>query len=314
MKRLTCRIALILILCSFQQSKASSSQSDSGSRFWGYIYSNFELLPELHFDADLTTYFFHKNGYFKQRYFFSNTTNLEFVFISYKWIYSVWHVQFHNGMGQTPGNNVFDPMDVDYCLDPTIEFRIPWCIVSTGIDHHCFHEIDRRDQPTVYYNQGFFEVKSKNSDLFEYWKGLAKEGSPQLNEKFSWDGRTGFYPRSFFGLVAPNKINGINPYTWDIRGEGRYEFYKRQSWFFALKLNSLIGYYKGTSENPVGNGVYWRQDFTLENYFSKGTKGGMMFATYTLDNLPTYINITGTERLPRFSQDRLLKIGVRFFL
>lgn len=314
MKRFTCQIAIILLFCFSQKSQALSSPNDSGGRFWNYIYNNVKLLPEFHFDADLTTYFFHKNDFFRQHYFFSNTTNLEFVFISYKWISSVWHFQFHNGMGQTPGNNVFDPMDIDYCLDPIIEFRTPMCLVLTGIDHHCFHEIDRRDQPTVYFNQGFFEVKSKNSDFFDYWKGLAQNNSPHLNDRISWNSRIGFYPRSFFGLVAPNKINGINPYLWDIRGEGRFEFYKRYSWFFVAKVNSLFGYYKGPTDNPVGNGMYWRQDFSLEDYFSKGIKGGMMFVTFTLDDLPSYRNITGTELLPRFSQDRLLKVGIRFFL
>jgi hypothetical protein len=147
---------LIVLCASFSRGESAEFKP---SDVWRYFHSNFEYLPEYHFDFDLTTFFFHKSKYFKTRYFLENNTNLEFVLLSFrKNIYSILNVQFQNGMGQTPGNIVFDPMDINFGFSPILELRLKSVNVQIGIDHHCFHEIDKKDFATVYYNKPFLCV------------------------------------------------------------------------------------------------------------------------------------------------------------
>lgn len=305
---------VVILFLIVQRISAEETPTDFGARFFDYIYANFQLLPEFHFDADIHTFFLQKNNFFREHYYITNTTDLEFVFISYKWLYSVWEFQFQNGMGKTPGNVVFDPMDIDYGIVPTFEARLPSVNILAGMDHHCFHEIDRRNQPTIYYNKPYIGVGSKNMRLYDYWENLADNKNPGFKDRFSWFARTGYFLREFFDVADPCKINGINPYVWDISGDFRYNFYQRRSWIVSIRSRSTLGYFNSTIDNSTGKGVYWRQDASIESYFRRGGRGGLFFIEYTLDDLPSYPDLTRTIRMPRLSNDRLLKAGVRFFM
>lgn len=288
------------------------TQNAHAWRVWDYIYANFEFLPEFHLDADLFTFFNHKNSYFKTRYYLENNTNLDFVLISYKKIvYSVWDFQFQTGMGQTPGNIVFDPKDISFGIIPAFEFRIPYVNIQFGNDHHCFHEIDTLGFPTVYYNKGFIAAGSKNMRLYDYWTRMNEDGGWTFLNRVSWYCKASYYVKDFFGLIGPWKINGVNPNVFDCMLDMRFAFYMRRSWIFDARGATTIGYFK-RQEKDAGiiseeKGTFWRQDFGIESMFRRGKRGGILFATFTLDHLPLY---SGN---PRFSKDRLLQIGIRFF-
>jgi hypothetical protein len=257
-------------------------------------------------------FFLHKDGYddyFKKRYYLEANTNIEFVFVSYKkFIYSVWDIELQTGMGQTPGNVVFDPKDINFGIVPALEFRFPTVYLQGGLNHHCFHEIDRKDFKTVYWNKLFIAAGSKNMRLYDFWSQLNAEDGWTYANRVSWYATWGYYLRRFFGIVEEGTMNGENYKIHEAAVDVRFAFYQRKSWTLDLRGTTNIGYWRSLPGDLKDNGVFWRNDFSLENNFRRGKQGGMIFITYTLDNLPKY------QGFPRFSKDRLLLIGVRFFI
>lgn len=260
-------------------------------------------------EADIFMFALHKNPFFKERYCLESNTNLDFVFISFKeMVLSVWCFEFQTGMGQTPGDVVFDPMDINYGIVPAFEFRLSPINLQIGLNHHCFHEIDRNEFKTVYWNKFFISTGSKNGRLFDYWFALTKKEGWTPANRVSWHFSWGYYRRNFFGAISETTINGENKYVHDADIDMRYAFYRRRSWIVNVHGKATIGYWKSQAGEPKDDGAYWRYDLSLENNFRKGKRGGLFFITYTLDDLPKY------QGLPRFSKDRLLQIGVRFFI
>ncbi len=300
-----CIVLLSLCIICLPVKKVNASAYDS---FWEMIYENFEFLPEYHIEADIFMFFLHKNSYFKNRYYLENNTDVNFVFLSFKdLVYSVWYFELQTGMGQTPGNVVFDPMDINFGIIPAIEFRIPEMRLQCGLNHHCFHEIDRKDFPTIYWNKLFLVAGSENMHLSDFWQNLLKEDAWNYKNRFSWYVNWGFYLRKFFGLVRETTINGENWNVHDFTMDARFAIYRRRSWIFSTRGKTVIGYWKEQPGELENSGVYWRQDFSLESNFRRGKRGAMIFLTYTLDEYPLF------HGMPRLSKDNLLQIGVRFF-
>jgi hypothetical protein len=268
-----------------------------------YIYSTFNFLPDYRMDADLQTFFFHKNAYMKERLYLEANTNIEFVLVSFKdLISSVWKFEFQTGMGQTPGNVVFDPMDINYGIVPTIEYKTPYALFQAGLEHHCFHEIDRTDLATIYWNKLYVASGSLNYRFYDQWSRLVDEANWSQKDRISWYFRYGYFVKEFFGIIDSNKINGNNDYDQEGWANVRYTVFRRHSWIVNATGLTKIGLYGGAAHH-----VYWRQDFGAESEFRRGKRGIMLFANYTLDDLPL------NQGVPRFSKDRLLQVGVRFF-
>jgi hypothetical protein len=212
-------------------------------------------------------------------------------------------------MGQKgEGNVFFDPMEINFGIIPTFEFRTSLLLYQFGLNHHCFHEIDQKDHTTVYWNKLYFSVCSNNMRIFSYWLNLTKEDGWTYKNRISWRFTWGYYVREFFGIIRESTINGVNKYVHDAIIDIRYAFYRRKSWIVNARFRTTIGYWKNLPNKPDDNGGYYRFDIGIENHFRRGEKGAMAFLMYTLDHLPKYQNI------PRFSRDRLLQIGIRFYL
>ncbi len=301
--------SLLFLFLLFLLSPTQRGNAFTFDSLFAYIYNTFEFLPEYHIDADIFTFMLHKNDFFEERYFLESNSNLEFSFISFKkFVYSVWRFEFQTGMGRTPGDVVFDPVDINYGLVPIFEFRFPSLIFQCGLNHHCFHEIDRHEFETIYWNKPFIVFGSKNMRLIDHRTQLLQEGSWTLENKISWSFTWGYYLRKFFGIVGEHTVNGVNKYVHDAVIDVRYAFYQRRSWIVNAHGKTTIGYYKNLKGRPPENGAYWRHDVSLESNFRQGKRGGMLFITYTLDDLPKY------QGYPRFSKDKLLQLGVRFFI
>lgn len=284
---------------------------NANGKFTDWVYENFEFLPEYHIEVDLQTFFFHKTGYFHNKYLLENNTNLDLVFLSFRNVfYSVWYFEFQNGMGRKgKGNVLFDPAEINYGLVPIFELRIKNLYYHLGMNHHCFHEIDQKEQPVVYWNKMFAGIGSKNMRQEVYWQNLKKENGWSYRNRFSWYFTGNYYVKKFFGIVRETKINGHNRNSSDYTLEARWAFLRTRSWLINLRGNTCLGYWKSMYyENPKINGNYWRQDFSVDLYLRKANRGGMLFLTYTLDDLPL------TNGLPRFSKDNLLQLGIRFFI
>lgn len=300
MIRIQIKIISILLL-SLGQLQAQPAIIDTF--FEKYIYKNFDLFPSYHMDADLQTFFLHSSKFQKERFFLEANTNIEFTLISYKDIInSVWKFEFQTGMGQTPGNVVFDPMDINYGIVPSIEYKSPIALFHIGLEHHCFHEIDRADLDGIYWNKFYIAAGSLNYRYFDQWSNLVIEKNWTQKDRLSWYFRYGYFAKEFFGWVDPHVINGNNSYEHEGWLNVRYAIYRRNSWIINTIGLTKIGLYNSSKQN-----VYWRQDWGFESEFRKGKKGIMLFATYTLDDLPL------NQGVPRFSKDRLLQLGIRFF-
>jgi len=274
-----------------------------------YIYRDFDFLPQYHLTTDIFMFFNHKDSVFRQRYYLETNTNLELELLAFRDIvYSVWCFEFQTGMGQTPGNVVFDPMDINFGIVPAFEVRLQPLNIQAGLNHHCYHEIDRKDFPTVYLNKLFVAAGSKNMRLSDYFALLNQKDGWTVRNRISWYAAWSYYMRKFFGLVSETSINGINKNLLDVTIDARYAFYQRRSWILNLHAITAIGYWKSLQSEPQDDGAYWRLDLGLESNFRRGGKGGMIFLNVTLDDLPKY------QGYPRFSKDRLLQLGVRFFI
>jgi hypothetical protein len=310
------RIALLFLLltapeaCSVERNNRSAVGTVAD-----FLYSNFQFFSEYHFDAEVKNFYFYKSLYYKEHYFLETTLNVDFVILSFRdKVLLEWDFMFINEMGQTPGDIVFDPIDVGYGLTPYFEFRFSEYNIQLGLEHHCYHQIDRQALPTVYFNNPVLAIGSKNMRVQDYADNLAREKNWTFKDRFSWCGRAGYYLRDFFGTVEESKLNGINPYVVDGTAEYRYSFYRTGNWFFTGRGYTMVGYYTDVPENAVGKGVGWKQDIFLEANFRRGARGGLLFVGTTFDDLPSYPSKDSDTRVPRFSYDRLLQIGLKFFL
>jgi hypothetical protein len=300
-KKIIISIGSILLLLS------TIAASPIDTLFQKYLSPNVKLLPDYHLQLDAGTFFLHKNEWFKRRYLAEAKAICQFEFLSFRdRIVSVWDVQFTTGLGQLPDNIVFTVMEISYGITPAIEFRLPKLNLVTGLEHHCFHEADRKTYPVAYWNRYFWSVGSKNTRQYNYWTTLVKQGQWDYKSRFSWNGRVNYYVRDFFGLVSETKVNGYNANIADLDAECRYAIRKGKVWLYNLHANSTIGWQDGSLDEPEG--IYWRQYIAGEIHFTRSEKAAMFNIGYTLDHVP---NVVGFSR---FSRDRLLSMYVCFYI
>jgi hypothetical protein len=233
-------------------------------------------------------------------------------------LYSVWDAKFKIGLGDIPGNNVFSVLNIYFNISPTIELRLPHVNTVIGLEHQCIHEVDRKNYHTIYWNAPFIAIGSKNMRVNEYWIPLAAENGWTLKNRLGWYGAYVDYLKDGFGLVHPEKLNGFNPYSQELRADVRYAFYRRHSWIVTVHEQLKFGHYDKTANVIDHGGLYWREDIGFESFFRKGKRGGALYVKYIMDDFPTIKGYpdpnTGiSPDLPVFSKDKLLEIGVSFF-
>ena len=233
------------------------------------FFKSFDFLPDYYLRFKLSTFAFHQDAFFKRQYLAEPHTDLEFKLVSYKNIVSsVWNVDFQFGLGEIPGNTVFTVLNVAFGIDPKIEFRLSPFLLSTGIVHHCYHEIDESYFPLIYNNRIHLEAASHNIRLNDYFHVLTKDSLFQFKNRFSWKAEAGYYLKEFFGLVGPGKLNGNSPLVTELYSTSRYAFYRRRSWIFSFRGETTLGlfdtkdgYYgpKGTIVEPIPAGplAFW---------------------------------------------------------
>jgi hypothetical protein len=305
------RIILPLLFCT------SLCRAFSVDSLFEPLMRPFDLLPEYYLRFDMSMFALQRDAFFKRQYLAEPHPDLEFCFLSYKnLIASVWQVDFLFNLGQVPGDNVFTVLGVAFGINPTIELRLPHLTTAVGMAHRCFHDIDRTEYPVAYYNKVFCNFASPNYRLNTFYQSVTGPSELTFANRFGWQVSTGHYLRNFFGLVGESKLNGRHPDLWDISSTARYAFYKRTSWVFAARGETVAGVFKREDGFHVPNHGqwYWKQGLGLEAFFTRGSRGGCLFATYHLDQLP----IADTSPAfglghSRFSKNGLLQVGVSFF-
>lgn len=295
---------LLVLLCTTAPLKADDVLTRFDSLF-DSLYSVVDFLPEYHMEADLSTFALHKNDFYRRRYCFEGNMNLEFVFFSVrKLVYSTWEFGLLTGAGQVPENLAFSLLDIDYTIIPAFELRLQPLFIQCGIEHRCFHEIDRTEFGLVHWNKVYLGFMSPNARSADYWQGLASHDNWKPLERFSWKLRAGFFPYSWFGAFTEFFISRDNWREYEADLDLRYTFFRLRSWMVNARTKTTVGYWNDHASDQYG---YWRQDFILENNFRRGDQGMLLYVQYTLDGMPLY------NGQPRFNKDQLLQFGVRFF-
>jgi hypothetical protein len=240
-------------------------------------------------------------------------TNLGFMLLEYDNLVAFEaDFEFMMGMGQTPGNVVFDPMDLVFNLIPRLEFLLPRISVHVGTEHKCFHEVDRMDFETVYWNKFFLAASSPHWRLSDFSSRVHSDNGWSYWERISWYFQWGYYMRKFFGIVSPNKLNGMNWNVHDFDIEVRCALVRWKSLVINTHGVTTVGLYRRENGSSVTTRIYWTESIGVELNVLKGTRGGLFFIRYRLDDIPLYEDKGGVKR-PIFSRDKLIQFGLKFF-
>jgi hypothetical protein len=310
MRKLTivklCRIVLFLSLTSLPCQAGLLGKADTVCQG---IINQFSFLPEYYLQTDLAGYTLQKNAVSRQQHLAEWNTSTSFVFLSVlkNRLQSVWDVDFWVGMGNIPGDIVFTILSASFGVAPSFKINLDQFDIVTGLDHRCFHRVDRTDYGIVYWNRAFLEARSNNWRVNEYWLPLGIEKKWALKDRISYRIGTGYYVKEFFGLVEPLKIDGNNHRFGEAYVDGRYAFYHRRSWVLVGTEASKIGLFSSTGIAAESLKPYWQQEIGFEAYFCRGKRGAMFYSKYILDHLPKI------EGMPDLSKDHLLQFGIRFF-
>jgi hypothetical protein len=266
--------------------------------------NNVVFLPDYRLTMDISSFTFHKNIFFKEMYLAEPNPHLEFTFISIaNRIYSIWDIDFLFGLGNLPDDVVFSVLGVAFGIAPAIELRYKPLYLRSGLDHRCFHEVDRKNFSIVHWNAVYAAVASPNFRYGDYWKPLAVSDGWTFKNRFGWQFVYNFYLKRFGRLATPEKLNGNNPRIGDISTQCKFSVYRRRSWIVNVQGMTLLGLQDVNSVQSA----YWRTEAGFETHFRRGVKGATFYMKYILDDMPL------VDNKPRFSKDRLLQFGFRFF-
>ena len=253
-------------------------------------------MPEFHLTGDVMSYANHKSLEYRQRYFIETNSDLEFVFLSWRdLIYSDWSLYVKTGMGRQDGAVLFDPRDVRYGVTPSLELRLNKADLKGGIEHFCFHDIDRDDGVTEYWNKVFGEVNSKNARLPDYRKRLLADSIWNFPSKFSYGFRVGHYLKRALGLVPEAVLGGGNNYNWEITLDNRYALFKTHDWLVTVKTLANVNFSR--DYRPMHTYV-----MGFEGHFRRGAGGSLLFINYNI-----------LDQLTVRPKDKLIEAGVRFY-
>jgi len=277
----------------------------------GFAYADGELAPQKRFVdridfftefyavQDIRTFSNHKNEDFRNAYLMAAETEFEAMIISLD-DFLHFGLKYRNnlGMGRQAENIVFDPQESDYSLIGFFEYRRNGIFYQVGLDHSCFHEIDRLTRPTPYWNQIYLTVSSQNyrfKQMREKFLNKGQTGWQTSLDGLRWSANIGYFVRKF-GNTDPSLISGGHPWSSTLGADVGYTFYQTRNWAFSghKQLTALI--------DTTGGG-HWKGLIGLDaDFYSRKASFGV-FVNF---------NYEFPRELPLYSKDRLFEFGVRF--
>lgn len=256
-----------------------------------------KALPEYYFEQDARWFMNHKNDEFVKAYLLEATTLFEAMFVSYADKFFLGGFYLNNlGMGKQYKDIVFDPRDVHYALSPFFEFRHKGGHYQLGLDHRCFHEVDRNSRSTPYWNQLFLRFASENHRRRFMIEKLKKEGNWEYWDRISWSVYVGFFINEFFGWVNPAILSGGHEWQTAGRFETSYDFFKTSFWI--LNAGHELEFFSNTEGN-----FYWSGKLSLEAVLYPYRHGISFFVDY---------NYEFPKERPIYSKDQLFELGMKF--
>lgn len=254
--------------------------------------------PEHHFSEDLLEYFNYLHKDYSQRYFLENKTYLEAAFFSTgNRFFCFGELEVNVGLGRQSGAILLDPRDVDEGFGPMLEYRLPGYILQFGLDHHCFHQIDRDEWNTLYWNKLYAAIGSTNFREGTYKELLQKNGSPGWRERLSWQCTYGYFVHEFFGVFDTSALSWGNAYIHEIATACRFAPYVRSGYAGVVSWNNKVRI------DRAGRWL-WTEDLQAEGMVTHGSYGLSVFYNwFFLD-----------QSIPRENRDRLMEAGIQIFM
>jgi len=199
------------------------------------------------------------------------------------------------GMGRQNEAIVFDPRDVYYAVTPFFEFRRGGIFWQAGIDHRCFHQIDRRTRAVApYWNQVYVKAASANY-RFSVMKANINAGRNGYLDNLKWQAWAGYCVRAFGGMDR-TLLSGGQPWAAAAGVDAGYPFYRSKSWVFGGR--NKINMFTDTTGT-----TYWTGELGIDADVHNRRYAVGFFVNY---------NYEFPRTLPLFSKDQLIELGVRF--
>jgi hypothetical protein len=258
---------------------------------------SFVFAPEYHFDEHFIRFFNPKNDSFKQRYFLENSLALEGAFFSVNNRSFFWgEVVINFDMGRQAGAILLDPREVDMGFGPLFEYRMEGAIVQAGLDHHCFHQIDKIEWNTLYWNKLFVSAGSLNMRESTYRERLGQCEVAGWEQRLSWQASYGFFVHEFFGLADTNTLSWGNAYLHEIFLSARWTFLQKRAY-------SVFATGQTRTRIDRSGQWLWTEELGCEGMVLKGEFGMSIFLNWVVID----------QSIERENRDRLVEAGIRVF-
>jgi hypothetical protein len=257
------------------------------------------FLNKVYLGSDIRTFRFQKDSLFQEKFSFENNFYIDVLLFQYKERFSInFFSEEKTGLGKSHVGLLFHPRNLSYCLDPYALVNVHYLNIFGGLDHRCFHEIDRKEYHTVFWNRLMIGINSKNIRLADYIHMIDTDCPLTFNGRWSWSAVYGYYLREFFGLMSTSKLmSAIPDYEHEFTLTSRMLFYKYRQVLFNLTGNTILGLNKG-------DGGYYCQEIGLDiNFVISPQLGGSAFVNYVMDRNRNWFD----------TKDKLLEIGLRLY-
>ncbi|MDR2577568.1 MAG: hypothetical protein LBC70_01980 [Chitinispirillales bacterium] len=263
----------------------------------GRFIDRVDFLTEFYIYQDVRTFTNHKNAELREAYLVSAETEFEAIFVS---LDSILHfgMLYSNylGMGRQSAAILFDPREANYALVPYFEFRHQEIFYQIGLDHRCFHQIDRKTRSiSPYWNQIYIRASSANYRFPQMRKNYIDAGRNTYLDNLRWQVTAGYFVSKFGGMDR-TLISGGHPWRATAAGDIGYSFYRSESWI-------LSGHNKITLLSDTSGTPFWIGGLGIDaDVHNRGYAIGF-FINY---------NYEFSRNLPLFSNDQLIELGIRF--
>jgi len=262
----------------------------------GKVFTKVQFLPEAHFDGEIRRFAHQKNDDFIRTYLYETDLAVDQALMRYDTtFYFLFRGELNANLGESPFGLAMHPYQMNYAINPMVEYRLPKMVVTSGIDHRCFHYIDEEPrEPIVYWNRAFIGVSSVDRRTYPRTSVFLLNPSLSPFSRLTWHAEWGYYISEFFDIVRPiNLMSLTRPhYLHQFDVAARYAIAAWSSGILELTSASMLGF-KRSGE------AYWAQQFGTEVFFARKTYDGGLFLRFTLDG-------------GRFnSKDQLIEFGIR---
>jgi hypothetical protein len=253
--------------------------------------------PEYHFDEHFLRFFNPKNADVRERYFLENSIACEAAFLSVnnRSFYFA-QVLLNFDMGRQVGAILLDPREVDMGFGPMFEYRADRVSLQAGLDHHCFHQIDRKEWNTLYWNKLFIGAGSPTMREGVYHDTLRGRNALTWDRRLSWQASYGFFVHEFFGLLDTNAVSWGNSYIHEILLSARWTF---------LHGRTYAVFATGQSKTRIDRGGrwLWTENMGCEATTLKGEFGLSLYLNWNV----------GDQSIERENRDKLVEAGFRVY-